>query len=1472
MSVTSIVVLLSSANKRPDRKRRTERNRLDRQGQAEQRSCKSRRGNGAPLAILLPLLLLCSGCNWNSRCTTLTGSPCDLSAQSKAANGVVMFSSSSIVVNENAGTAVLLVVRSGGSDGSVSVTYSTADGSAIAGRAYTAESGTLTWAAGDSSPKSISIPILDQKLTTGTQAFTAHLSQAAGGATLGSLQAMTITIAENDTAPVGGGTLSFTAATVNVSETANNAVLTVARSGGAAGAVSAHYATGDGSATAGVAYTAASGTLSWSDGDSSTRTLTIPIVNQQLTSGSQAFVVTLTQATGDSTLGDPHIATVTITDNNTPAGLAGTLAFTTATAIVNESAGNALLSVSRTLGSSGATAISYATADGAAVAGIAYTAATGTLHWADGDSSPKVITVPILDQKLTSGSQVFTVVLHDPANGALLGSPAIATINIADDDPAAASPGVVQFASSVANVNEDAGSVVLTLSRTGGAAGALSLEYVTQDQTAVAGVAYAATYGQLNWASGDLSPKTISVPIVDQKLTSGSQTFTVSLSGVTGGAALGASATATVTIHDQDAAPAASSIAFSSAQYYTNGSTGNVELTLLRTGGTAGAITIHYATADNTAVAGTNYTAASGTVSWPANDDSPRTIQVPISAGPSYTNNANAAFYVKLSTGSGAASIGAPGQAIVTIGNPGSVAFSSASYGISETSGFVKLTVNRTSGDNGAVTVGFSTSDGTATAGIDYTAESNTLFWNSTDPSSKTITIPILNANRTSGTRAFTVTLASPVGGVAIGPLAQAIVTINDSSAGPGTVQFTQRAFVVQEDAVEARVSVSRASGSTGPVSVNYQTANRTAVASTDYTATTGTLSWGDQDASVKTLSIPVADLGHWDGSTSTFTVSLSQPSGGVALGSQSTSSVYIAENDKSAGVITFLAPSYILTETSGSLDLTVQRLNGYNGAISVNYATADGTAHQPAEYTPASGTLYWEDGDTTSRTITLPIHDAGSTGGGIHDLTVTLSGEAGGSALGANRATTVQIVSSDREANGCPTTPTLASLGTGVSGPSQYEGDLSGDLSPAYPACSSNFAMYGTTVSASGVTANGVNDYFYGQYNKNNPVRYNVNIPESADLSTLFDNSKGYCTNAANPVSYDISRETVANTPNYEVIAVPDANILNNGHLNNYPQHHQDAAYACYSTQTVLMVTNPSPNAQIINNGVIGDFYVNSFGAYTNPPASANTNEGNYASEQIASGSIFVSNGAHTTITNTARGYIGSANGIFTFNGGGTIYNYGIIAGQNDSILSSYAQTNFDNGGLGMSNLGFAGTHAYTGFQNYGYILCNDYGVLVEGPDTNANTYGGKQVPGVTDFLGRNVYNGEISCQVFPSHRTVTDPDRLSVNPVMMDGTGETINLVSRTIDGVVYLPVIVSEMNGGFNGSFAGGKGANTLNFNFTGLSLADYHTLIDAIASSEQQTTHGTYFTGSVAIQGISYNWSSFAYVNFTGKVPE
>jgi hypothetical protein len=120
-----------------------------------------------------------------------------IAAVTAASNGTIGFSATSFPVNQWAGSVILTVVRSTADKGAVSVTYSTTNETAVAGRNYSAASGTLNWASGDGSSKTITIPIDSGNVFSGTKYFVVKL--VAGANTLLGAQA-------NSSVIITGGT------------------------------------------------------------------------------------------------------------------------------------------------------------------------------------------------------------------------------------------------------------------------------------------------------------------------------------------------------------------------------------------------------------------------------------------------------------------------------------------------------------------------------------------------------------------------------------------------------------------------------------------------------------------------------------------------------------------------------------------------------------------------------------------------------------------------------------------------------------------------------------------------------------------------------------------------------------------------------------------------------------------------------------------------------------------------------------------------------------------------------------------------------------------------------------------------------------------------------------------------------------------------------------------------------------------
>ncbi|MDP8986236.1 MAG: cellulase family glycosylhydrolase, partial [Pseudomonadota bacterium] len=220
------------------------------------------------------------------------------------------------------------------------------------------------------------------------------------------------------TTTTAANAVALSAPTYSASPTSGSLTVTVNRSG-KSGAVGVTYTTANGTAVSGTDYGAASGALNWADGDTAARTFTIPIATNG--SGGKTFSVALSKASG-ATLG-VQAATVSIA----PAALS-TIALSASSYSASSGASTLTVTVSRTGSSSEAASVSYATANGTAVAGTDFTAANGTLSWASGEGASKSFAISVLASG--TGGKSFTVALSQ-ATGANLGTPASATVSIA---------------------------------------------------------------------------------------------------------------------------------------------------------------------------------------------------------------------------------------------------------------------------------------------------------------------------------------------------------------------------------------------------------------------------------------------------------------------------------------------------------------------------------------------------------------------------------------------------------------------------------------------------------------------------------------------------------------------------------------------------------------------------------------------------------------------------------------------------------------------------------------------------------------------------------------------------------------------------------------------------------------------------------------------------------------------------------
>jgi subtilisin len=222
-----------------------------------------------------------------------------------------------------------------------------------------------------------------------------------------------------------------------------------------------------------------------------------------------------------------------------------------------------------------------------------------------------------------------------------------------------------------------------------------------------------------------------------------------------------------------------------------------------------------------------------------------------------------------------------------------SLKFSLANYTFDESSGRATITVTRTGVAVGTLSAKYAVSAGTATSGSDFTARTGKLSFTA-GQTSKTFTVSIRRDTLNEANETINLTLSDPVGGL-LGSQSTATLTVNDDDAA-GTVQFSLPTYTVSESGRRATITVTRTGGSASGVGVSYATSNGTATAGSDYTATAGTLTFA-VNQTTKTFTVPVTNDTTVEGNE-TINLTLSNPTGGAALGAQNTAELTISDND----------------------------------------------------------------------------------------------------------------------------------------------------------------------------------------------------------------------------------------------------------------------------------------------------------------------------------------------------------------------------------------------------------------------------------------------------------------------------------------------------------------------------------------------------------------------------------------------
>jgi uncharacterized delta-60 repeat protein len=685
----------------------------------------------------------------------------------------IKFSNITTSNNEGTATHTINVSLDRASQENVTVGYTITSGTAVGGGVdYTlASTGTITFLGamgGGSVSQNLSFAVNDDLLSEGAETIVFTLSGNSTNSTLHATDYInTHTILDNEAGPEFEFALLTDSTTEAIGGVNKNIEVVLSPASGAATSVQYRIYTsapGPGTASAsGVDYTLATGTLNFTAGDLS-EMISLAVVDDLIREGSEDLYIEIFNPTGGASLGTDKIHHHTINDNEADV----IVDFASATSQVLENvAGARSVAVTLSQATSDNVTVQYRvhlTTPGTATGGGQdYTLATGTLTFVGataGGSTSENISLSVVDDNIFEGNETVIVDLFNATGMATLtGATKIPHTHTIQDDEIAPT---VYFAAGTSGALENSTPHTVSVTLSHPSTQNITVDYIidTPPGTATEGAILPADYtlaaGSLTFtgsATGGSTSQNISITILDDAVTEGSETINLEIQNPTN-ASLGAQVTHVHTIQDNEGPP---TVFFSSAASSASEAVGPHTITVNLSNSAATTTYVDYIidTPAGSAVegAGNDYTLTAGTLTFNAGVTSQNITLTVINDTIVETNETVNLKIQNPSGGGGGATLGVQQTHAHTINDNDStqIRFAATSSSVAEnilTPFQHSVVVSLTNASSAAVSVdyviqGSSTATG---AGSDYTLAPNTLTF-AAGETSKTIILTLVDDN-----------------------------------------------------------------------------------------------------------------------------------------------------------------------------------------------------------------------------------------------------------------------------------------------------------------------------------------------------------------------------------------------------------------------------------------------------------------------------------------------------------------------------------------------------------------------------------------------------------------------------------------------------------------------------------------------------------------------------------------------------
>ena len=753
-----------------------------------------------------------------------------------------------------------------------------------------------------------------------------------------------VTIVEDDTP-------ALSISDVRAGEDVGEMVFAVTLSPVGSNEVTVDYATSNGTAGAGSDYTAATGTLTFATGTTTAQMIRVPIVDDTVDEEEEeTFAVTLRNAANAHLAGAAATlaATGTIVDNDDPAV---TVAFAAGAYTATEGGTAATVTVRLSTDPERAVTISITDTPGGGVLATDYSGVPGSVAFAAGDTQ-KTFTVTAADDAVDEDDERVTLGFGALPAGVMAGSPSTAVLTLADDD----TRGVTLSETTLIIDEGTSGTYTVVLD-------SQPTVSVTVAVTVPVGTDVSVNRPSLTFTASDWrQAQTVEVSAADDDdaLTDAEVILTHTVSG---GDYIGESAAdVQVTIVEDDTP------ALSVSDVRAGEDVGDMAFAVTLSLASSNEVTVDYATSNGTAGAGSDYTAATGTLTFATGTTTAQMIRVRI-VDDTVDEEQEETFAVTLRNAAnahlagGAATLAVTGTITDNDDPAVTVAFAAGAYTATEGGTAATVTVRLSKDPERTVAIPITHTPGGGVLAMDYSGVPGSVAFAVGD-TQKTFTVTAADDAVDEDDESVTLGFGALPAGVMAGSPSTAVLTLADDDTRGVTLSETT---LIIDEGTSGTYTVVLDSQPTASVTVDV-----TVPAGTDVSVNNPSLTFTASDwRQAQTIEVNAAD--DDDALTDAEVILTHTVSGGDYIGESAADvQVTIVEDDTPALSISDVRAD----EAVGEMVFAVTLSLASSHEVTVDYATSNGTAGAGSDYTAGAGTLTFAAGTTTAQAIRVPIVD----------------------------------------------------------------------------------------------------------------------------------------------------------------------------------------------------------------------------------------------------------------------------------------------------------------------------------------------------------------------------------------------------------------------------------------------------------------------------------------------------------------